>query len=105
MRRAALAILAVPPSGGLPQAVGGRGRLCAAAPSIADSHVEHRKLRVGLLSIGTDPARPGPQWTAFLGGLRTLGYVEGQNIVIERRFAAGNEQRVTNSPPISCSGR
>jgi putative tryptophan/tyrosine transport system substrate-binding protein len=50
---------------------------------------------VGLLSIGTDPARPGPQWTAFLGGLRTLGYVEGQNIAIERRFAAGNEQRVT----------
>jgi putative ABC transport system substrate-binding protein len=31
---------------------------------------------------------------AFLDGLRTLGYVEGQNIVLERRFAGGNEQRV-----------
>ena len=67
--------------------------LCAAVAS--DAQTPAKAPRVGLLSIGTDPARPGPQWTAFLGGLRTLGYVEGQNIVIERRFAAGNEQRVT----------
>jgi hypothetical protein len=30
---------------------------------------------------------------AFFEGLRTLGYVEGQNIHIERRFAAGNLAR------------
>jgi putative tryptophan/tyrosine transport system substrate-binding protein len=77
--------------------------LCAAVA--ADAQTPAKAPRVGLLSIGTDPARPGPQWTAFLGGLRTLGYVEGPNIVIERRFAAGNEQRVASSPPISRSGR
>jgi putative ABC transport system substrate-binding protein len=69
--------------------------LCAAVVADAQASAPGKTPRVGLLSIGTDPARPGPQWTAFLGGLRTLGYVEGQNIVIERRFAAGNEQRVT----------
>lgn len=31
---------------------------------------------------------------AFFDGLRALGYVEGQNILIERRFAAGKSERV-----------
>jgi putative ABC transport system substrate-binding protein len=52
--------------------------------------------RIGLLSAGTDPSRPlPPQWLAFLDGLRVLGYVDGQNIVIERRFAAGRSERLT----------
>jgi len=51
--------------------------------------------RIGLLSIGTDPAGPlPPQWIAFFDSLRRLGYVDGQNIVVERRFAAGNSERV-----------
>jgi putative ABC transport system substrate-binding protein len=33
---------------------------------------------------------------AFLQGLRDLGYVEGQNIAIERRFADGKEERFTD---------
>jgi putative ABC transport system substrate-binding protein len=51
--------------------------------------------RIGLLSVGTDPAGPlPPQWIAFFDSLRRLGYVDGQNIVVERRFAAGNAERV-----------
>ena len=33
-------------------------------------------------------------FTAFRSGLRALGYVEGQNIVIEQRYAAGSYDRV-----------
>jgi hypothetical protein len=33
-------------------------------------------------------------FNAFRSGLRALGYVEGQNIVIEQRYAAGSYDRV-----------
>jgi hypothetical protein len=56
--------------------------------------------RIGLLSIGTDPGRPLPQqWIAFLDGLRQQGYVDGQNIVVERRFAAAKPERVAGARP------
>ena len=48
--------------------------------------------RLGTLSLN---ARPIPHLQeAFMQGLRELGYVEGQNLVVERRFAAGNLQRL-----------
>jgi len=50
--------------------------------------------RIGLISLATDPARPGPQWSAFVEALRGLGYAEGSSIVIERRFAAGRSQQL-----------
>ncbi len=67
-----------------------------AAPLVAEAQQVAGKVpRIGLLSVGSDPSRPlSPQWLAFLDGLRALGYVEGQNIVIERRFAAGQSDRV-----------
>src|SRR5262245_63674707 len=37
---------------------------------------------------------PGPNDQGFQQGLRELGYVEGQNIVIERRWAGGNPNRL-----------
>ena len=37
---------------------------------------------------------PGPTDQGFQQGLRELGYVEGQNIVIERRWAGGNPDRL-----------
>ena len=33
-------------------------------------------------------------WETFRQGLRDLGYVEGQNIVLEYRFAAGQNERL-----------
>lgn len=50
--------------------------------------------RIGLLSIGTDPIKPNPVWVAFLEELRRFGYVEGQKIDVERRFAGGDEKRL-----------
>jgi putative ABC transport system substrate-binding protein len=47
--------------------------------------------RVGFLrQAGPDEK----QFAAFQGGLRTLGYIEGQNIVIEQRYAAGAYDRL-----------
>jgi putative ABC transport system substrate-binding protein len=47
--------------------------------------------RIGLL-IPTSASRT----EAFRQGLRDLGYVEGQNIVIESRYAEGNAERLPN---------
>lgn len=47
--------------------------------------------RVGYL---VSRSGPGPHDQAFQQGLRELGYVEGQNIVIERRWAGGNPDRL-----------
>ena len=47
--------------------------------------------RIGFLrAAGPD----NKDFTAFRSGLRALGYVEGQNIVIEQRYAAGSYDRV-----------
>jgi putative tryptophan/tyrosine transport system substrate-binding protein len=47
--------------------------------------------RIGYL---VSRAGPGPNDQGFQDGLRELGYVEGQNIVIERRWASGNPDRL-----------
>jgi putative ABC transport system substrate-binding protein len=64
------------------------GALAAAQPA--------RKMpRIGLLSVGTAPSAPlPPQWVAFIDGLRELGYIEGQNVQLERCFAGGKSERV-----------
>ena len=41
---------------------------------------------IGLLMV-TDPQHGGQAVQPFLPGLRELGWVEGQNIAIERRYA------------------
>jgi putative ABC transport system substrate-binding protein len=46
--------------------------------------------RIGLLTN-----RPSPHLQAFETGLRELGYVEGQNVVIERRNARGEPSRLS----------
>jgi putative ABC transport system substrate-binding protein len=50
--------------------------------------------RVGLLSAST----PRPEYDALVEalrqGLRDLGYVEGQNLVLEVRYAAGSQERL-----------
>lgn len=46
-----------------------------------------------VVSTGT-PATPSPLLDAFRLGLQNLGYSEGKNILIERRFAEGNLGRM-----------
>jgi len=69
--------------------------LLAWTASIADAQPAARRPAIGLLSIGTDPARPlPPQWQAFFDGLRALGWVDGQNVRVERRFSGGDTEQV-----------
>jgi putative ABC transport system substrate-binding protein len=47
--------------------------------------------RIGILR---QSAAPDPLDAALVHGLREFGYVEGQNLVIERRWAAGQDDRL-----------
>jgi putative ABC transport system substrate-binding protein len=49
--------------------------------------------RIGYLRA-TSPQAEAPLFEAFRQGLRELGYTEGQNIVIERRYASGELGRL-----------
>ena len=40
------------------------------------------------------PSPPGPNVEAFRRGLEDLGYVEGENILIEFRYAEGKRDRI-----------
>ena len=66
-----------------------------APPPAADSQPPAKVFRIGIL--GTYPPTT-PEvahlWEAFIQGLRELGYVEGQNIAIERRFMEGKAERL-----------
>ena len=53
--------------------------------------------RIGyLVSVSLSSTREVGQVEAFRQGLRELGYVEGQNIAIEYRYAEGVEERLPN---------
>ena len=65
------------------------------APLIADAQQSGKIPRIGYLSQNVAPAgSPYRLLEAFLDGLRELGYVEGKNIVIERRYTEGNNERL-----------
>ena len=52
--------------------------------------------RIGWLYPGARPAGPNPFLEAFREDLRNLGYVEGQNLVIEDRYAEGSQERLAD---------
>jgi putative ABC transport system substrate-binding protein len=64
-----------------------------AGPLTADAQQTRRQYRVGYLTTA-DPSTGGHLSGAFLRGLRELGWVEGQNIVIEYRWAEGKFERL-----------
>jgi putative ABC transport system substrate-binding protein len=64
-----------------------------AVPLATKAQQATRVPRIGLLSTATDPSRP-VAWSPLLERLKELGYVEGDNIAIERRFAAGRPERL-----------
>jgi putative ABC transport system substrate-binding protein len=60
----------------------------AAAWPLAARAQQH--FRIGLLNTGASTFFIAP----FMGKLGELGYVEGKNIVVERKFAEGNSERL-----------
>ncbi len=64
-----------------------------AAPLAAEAQAPTKVYRIGFLS-GPSPADLARQLEAFRQGLRELGYVEGQTIAIEQRFAGGRLERL-----------
>jgi putative ABC transport system substrate-binding protein len=64
-----------------------------AAPLAAEAQPAGKVPRVGYLSVfsSSNPYTPSE---AFWQGLHDLGWIEGQTIAIERRFAEGKAQRL-----------
>jgi putative tryptophan/tyrosine transport system substrate-binding protein len=56
---------------------------------------QQSKPRIGLVSIGADPSNP-VLFTPFLLQMQELGYIEGDNIVFEKRFAGGNVELIND---------
>jgi putative ABC transport system substrate-binding protein len=79
----------------------GTGAVLLAAPRAAKAQKSEKKARVGILGIG--PA-PSPQELAksvstnpFWLSMRQLGWVDGQNMVVERRFGESADQLRTGA--------
>jgi putative ABC transport system substrate-binding protein len=72
-----------------------------AAPLDVEAQQAGKLYRIGVLFEGTplaDMTGPVPQsqiFRSFLDGLRELGYVEGKNVLIERRSAEGQPERLS----------
>src|SRR6516225_7120799 len=71
--------------------------LCAllfALYSSAQAQQRRTVPKIGVLSSAGSAAAPGAQIEAFRQGLRQLGYIEGNNILVEYRYAQGEQDRM-----------
>ena len=64
-----------------------------AAPLPAKAQQAGKVYRIGFLDFRLRSTTTDPRFVAFRQGLRELGYVEGQNLVIEYRSARGKRDR------------
>jgi putative ABC transport system substrate-binding protein len=64
----------------------------AAWPLAARAQQAGKVYRIGLFSAGTDTGRK--TWPALADGLRELGWIEGKNVLFERRFAENQLDRL-----------
>jgi len=62
--------------------------------SLAEAQQPAKIPRIGFIYSSRTPADTSPQFDAFTLRLRDLGYVEGKNILIERRHAEGRLDRM-----------
>jgi putative ABC transport system substrate-binding protein len=69
------------------------GGAAAAWPLAARAQQPSKVARIGVLSLS---AGPSPVDEGFQNGLRQLGYVEGQNLVMLYRWAAGRKERLVD---------
>jgi putative ABC transport system substrate-binding protein len=69
--------------------------LLVAAPLSAGAPPAGKVWRIGYLSLTSDAESYRPWLAALRDGLRDLGYVDGENIAIEPRYAAGHVERLS----------
>ena len=69
------------------------GGAAAAWPLAARAQPPSKVVRIGILSLN---AGPSPVDEGFKNGIRQLGYVEGQNLVMLYRWAAGRKERLVD---------
>ena len=65
-----------------------------AMPLATEAQPAGKARRIGMLRVNVSSLENERYNEAFRQGLRDLGYVEGQNIVIEYRWAEGREERL-----------
>lgn len=71
------------------------GAAAALASFASFAQETQRVRRIGVLALDSRPAGPGgATLPALRASLRSLGYEEGRNLVIEERWAAGDLQRL-----------
>jgi len=64
-----------------------------AVPVAAEAQQAPKNVSIGFLMLSTaEPA--APLFRVFVEALRELGYVEGRNIIVERRYAEGRLERL-----------
>jgi putative ABC transport system substrate-binding protein len=69
------------------------GGAAVAWPLSARAQQPSKVVRIGILSLTSGPS---PADEGFQNGLRQLGYVEGQNLVMLYRWAAGRKERLVD---------
>jgi len=71
------------------------GGVAGASPLGVRAQQQRKVWRVGFLAVPLRPAAlESSRYGAFARGMRELGYVEGENLVIEWRFADGKAERL-----------
>jgi ABC-type proline/glycine betaine transport system substrate-binding protein len=63
------------------------------APLLAEAPPAGKVLTIGMLNISSATANARP-FEVFTHALRELGYIEGQHLTIERRYADGRPERL-----------
>jgi len=74
--------------------LGGLAGGLLAAPFAAEAQQAGKVYRIGLLDYSAPDAARLDWWSAFRQQLRELGYVEGQHISFEPRWAKGDDDRL-----------
>jgi putative ABC transport system substrate-binding protein len=75
--------------------VGTLGLIVLAAPLVAEAQQVGRVYRIGLLEYSTPDAARQAWWNVFRERMRELGYVEGQNVTFEPRWAQDDDDRLS----------
>jgi integrase len=76
-----------------------------AAPLVAGAQQARKVARVGFLGIGPFPSQQEIAQSPFVAAMKERGWVEGQNLVIERRFCQSTYFGQEEGPALIATGK